>query len=746
MIAKVAVSAATYWIDKPYDYLVPQEMRDKISAGMRVFVPFARGNRKAEGLVLALSEKSEYEQLKPILKLLDTAPVLDEEQIRLALFLRERFFCTVYDAVKTILPAGLWFDDSGKKRVNEKTIEMARLAIPAEDAVALAEGKRRRSPNQAELLDMLCSFEALPSRDLLNFCAASRSSLKALCTAGVVELYRKEVFRRPGRGHGDILGLPVLNEEQHRVYMALDELARTGKAAAALLQGVTGSGKTSVYIHLSNSQLQRGKSAVLLVPEISLTPQMLETFSLYFGDEIAILHSSLSPGERYDEWKRIKSGKAHVAIGTRSAVFAPAENLGLIIIDEEQEESYKSENSPRYNTHDVAKYRCARAEAMLLLGSATPDIVSRYHAQTGRYNYFRLDKRYNEQKLPYVNIVDMKRELRRGNSGNISSFLCDELSRNIEQGEQSILFLNRRGANKLITCSACGYTFKCPRCSVSLTYHSRNERLICHYCGYSRPKSSRCPDCDGNLVYIGAGTQMIVEELHDLFPNVEIMRVDTDSVAPLGSHQELFDRFRDENIPIMVGTQMVTKGLNFENVTLVGVLSADQSLYSGSYKASERTFSLITQVVGRSGRGNKPGRAVIQSFTPENETVLQAAKQDYDEFYNSEIELRKLHSLPPFTDIFTVTASGLEEELVHGASCYVRSFFDVKLAGRSDCIVFGPTPPAVVKLNNRYRYLVNINCKNSREIRALISQIITECSMDKRFRGVSFFADYSPQD
>lgn len=746
MVAKIAVAAATYWIDKPYDYLVPEEMRDRIDVGMRVYVPFARGNRKCEGVVLALSDKSEHGQLKPVLKLLDEKAVLLPWQIKLALFMRERFFCTVYDAVKAILPAGLWFDQEGRKRVNDKMVEMVRLTIPAEDAANLADSKRRRAPLQAELLDMLCSFEALPSKELLNFCGASRPSLKALCDAGCVELYFREVFRRPQIAPSEIVPLPVLNDEQRKVFEDINAMTDSGKACAALLQGVTGSGKTSVYIHLIHEQLKKGRSSILLVPEIALTPQMLYTFSSHFGDEIAVLHSSLSSGERYDEWKRLKNGRAHIAIGTRSAIFAPLEAPGIIIIDEEQEESYKSENSPRYNTRDIAKYICARSNSLLLMGSATPDIVSRYYAEKGRYSYFRLDKRYNEMQLPDVRIVDMKRELRQGNGGQISSFLSQELEENIKRGEQSILFLNRRGTNKLINCSACGYTYKCPRCSVSLTYHSLNERLMCHYCGYSRRRDDSCPDCGGTLIYVGAGTQLVVEELNELFPGIPVLRLDTDSVTPLGSHEELFERFRREKIPIMVGTQMVTKGLNFENVTLVGVISADQSLYSGSYKAAERSFSLITQVIGRSGRGEKPGRAVIQTYTPENETILQASRQNYDEFYQSEIELRRLHGLPPYTDIFTITASGTDEELVQGVCRYIKSFFDIKLAGRNDCMVFGPTPPPVVKINNRFRYKVNINCINSREIRGLISQILVECSTDKRFKGVSVFADYDPLD
>ena len=744
-IAKIAVSAATYWIDRPYDYLVPEDMAEKAVPGARVYVPFARGNRRSEGIILALTEHSEYQSLKSILAVLDETPALTEEQLKLALFMRDRFFCTVYDAVKAILPAGFWFKDDGTRRVNDKTVEMARLSIPSEDASVLSDSKRRRSPQQANLLDMLCSFQALPSADLLRHTGASRQSLKALCQQELIELYRREVYRRPSVHLGETEPLPVLNEEQQRAFEGISRLALSGKAGAALLFGVTGSGKTSVYMHLIRQQLDRGSSAILLVPEIALTPQMIQTFSARFGDQVAVMHSSLSTGERYDEWKRIKCGKARVVIGTRSAVFAPAENLGLVIIDEEQEETYKSENSPRYNARDIAKYRCARAGCLLLLGSATPDIVSRYNAQTGRYAFFSLPTRYSDVGLPSVRIVDMKRELRGGNGGNISSFLKEELQTNIDRGEQSILFLNRRGANKLISCGECGYTYKCPRCSVSLTYHSFNRRLMCHYCGYSRRMDQVCPDCGGILNFVGAGTQLVEEELKELFPDTKVMRVDADTVTPAGSHELLFQQFREENIPIMVGTQMVTKGLNFENVTLVGVISADQSLYAGDYRAGERTFSLITQVVGRSGRGEKPGRAVIQTFTPENETIRQAASQDYEAFYASELELRRIQGTPPFRELLAVTASGQDEDSVVRACRFVKQHLEQSPLAR-ELNVLGPTPLPVVKVNNRYRYRVNVSCMATGQVRNLIAQVVIECCMDKRFKGVSVFADNDPPD
>ena len=743
IIAKIAVAAATFWIDRPYDYLVPEEFAAKIQPGMRVTVPFSRGNRQTEGIVLALGNASKYDSPKPVTALLDHAPVLTEEQLRLALFMRERFFCTVFDAVKAILPAGLWFQSDGKRRVNDKTVEMARLALPAEDAADAADRIRRRSPQQAALLDMLCSFEALPSRELLLHCGATRTSLKALCTKELITLYQREVYRRPELPPEELRGLPTLNDEQEAAFRGLQELADSGKPACALLQGVTGSGKTSVYIHLIRRQLDQGKSAILLVPEIALTPQMLRTFSGHFGDEVAVLHSSLSVGERYDEWKRIKTGKAHLVIGTRSAVFAPTENLGVCIIDEEQEETYRSENAPRYHARDIAKYRCSKSGCLLVLGSATPELVSRYQADIGKYAYFRLDTRYNAQELPEVQIVDMKRELRGGNGGCISSVLAQELQKNLDAGEQSILFLNRRGTNKLISCGDCGFTYKCPRCSVSLTYHSLNRRLLCHYCGYSRRVDDNCPECGGRLKYVGAGTQLVVEELNQLFPGRQVLRMDTDSVAPVGSHAALFDQFRKENIPFLVGTQMVTKGLNFENVTLVGVLSADQSLYAGDYRAGERTFSLITQVVGRSGRGSKPGRALIQSFTPENETIVQAARQDYEAFYRSELELRRLQHTPPFADLLAVTVSGVDEEQVVRCARFVRSRLE-QLIGLDRAGFLGPTPLSVVKVNNRFRYRVHISCRADATIRAFVAQVVIACNTDKAFRGISVFAENDP--
>lgn len=745
-IAKLAVSTATYWIDKPYDYLIPEKLLGTVQPGMRVLVPFSRGNRRCEAIVLDLVPKSPYSELKAIDRVLDDKPVLTKEQLKLALWMHDRYFCTVYDAVKAILPAGLWFSADGKRKANDKTCEMLSLTAPAEDIFEIAQGKRRKAPQQAAILELLCQTGRVSASEVLSFTGASRQSLKALINAELVSSEHEEVFRRPDKWEGETLPLPILNDEQKTAFDGLSRLSDKNTACAALLYGVTGSGKTSVYIHLIDKTLKSGKAAILLVPEIALTPQMLRTFSSYFGDEVAVLHSSLSVGERYDEWKRVKSGAAKLVIGTRSAVFAPCEELGLIIIDEEQEDSYKSESSPRYHAREIAKYRCVSSGVMLLLGSATPDVESMYAANQGKYSLFRLHERYNEMRLPSVRIVDMRRELKRGKGGNLSLELQNELSENISRGEQSILFINRRGANKLITCPDCGFIYKCPNCSVSLTYHSSKRKLMCHYCGYTRPPDNACPDCGGLLSFIGAGTQLIEDELSALYPDVEILRMDTDTVKEAGSHEALLKRFEKKKIPIMVGTQMVTKGLNFDNVTLIGVLSADQSLYCGDYRSGERTFSLITQVVGRCGRGKKPGRAIIQTFTPENEVIKQAAAQDYDSFFETELRLRSFQDTPPYSDIISITASGVEEGTVIRCCADIRNMLFNSVRGRGDVRILGPAPLSVVKVNNRYRYRININCKADARIRQIVSAILIKCNTSGAYKGVSIYADNNPTD
>ena len=818
--AKIALAAATYAIDRPYSYLVPAELEQRLQPGMRVIVPFGAGNRRCDGIVLAVSPRTDERKLKPILTVLDDEPVLDAEGIRLALWIREQYFCTVYEAVRIMLPAGLWYslqdtwricdgvdkerayDAAGKsgiarslldilyanhgaveigrirdalgtrdpnpalklladqgiialetsasRGVGDKTEQVASLAIPPEEALALVEPKRKRSPLRYAVVELLAGIGCASSKEICYFTGASPATLRAMEKGGLLTLERREVLRRVQTQEVEPAGPVELNEEQQLAYDGLEEMAMSGNASAALLYGVTGSGKTQVYLKLIHRVLREGRTAMVLVPEIALTPQLLSIFSSHFGDDVAVLHSNLRAGERYDEWKRVKTGRAHVVLGTRSAVFAPLQNIGLIVLDEEQEHSYKSEQVPRYHARDVAKYRCAHSNALLLLGSATPSVESMFMAKKGSYRLFTLNRRYNERALPKVFISDMKRELRAGNATDISALLRMELEDNLSRGEQSILLLNRRGASRMISCGECGQVPACPRCSVYLTYHSANRRLMCHHCGHSEPVPHECPACGGQMSYIGTGTQKVQQELEEMFPGVEVMRMDADTVSASNSHEKMFSRFEKKKSPILVGTQMVAKGLDFENVTLVGVIAADLSLYVDDFRAGERTFSLITQAVGRAGRGQKNGRAVIQTWTPENEVITCAAAQDYDSFYEQEIAMRRVRGCPPFNDLFVLTASGPDEHAVLRACLRLRRALESALEQEPykgmEYQVLGPAPAAVTKVNNRYRYRVTVSGKNDKKLRELIAHLVRSAQQDKENRGISVFADVNPLD
>lgn len=813
-VARVAVSAASFHIDKLYDYVVPQAMRDAAAPGMRVSVPFSKGNRHVEGIIMEMTESSDYLKLKPIDALLDASPVLTENQLKLAKWIKVRFFCTVFDAVKAMLPAGLWFREehicsiadgidkdkayaaaegdpmaenlldciyagggkadlnalrasfgekgsnalkeleqagiirsglSGKRKAKDKTVSVARLTISAEEALEIAESKQRSAAQQSAVLKLLAEIGEADAKEICYFTGASMQSVRALEKRGYIELESREVFRIPNYEGTEVTPIRELNEQQSEVYEGLKEMLEEEKASAALLYGVTGSGKTAVYIKLIACAIEMGRQAIVMVPEIALTPQLMATFRGHFGERVAVLHSSLSIGERYDEWKRIKSGLVDVVVGTRSAVFAPVERLGLLIMDEEQEYTYKSENNPRYHARDVAKFICVQENALLLLGSATPSVESMYGAKSGRYKLFRMDKRYNQKELPGVIIADMKAELRSGNGGALSSTLCAELEKNFRAGEQSILFINRRGSSAAVTCTECGNTFQCPSCSANLTYHSANNRLMCHYCGYSRAVDKDCPECGSKLQFIGQGTQRVEEELKLLYPGLEVMRMDTDTVTASRSHEVMLAEFVNKKIPVLIGTQMVAKGLNLENVTLVGVISPDQMLWSGDYRAQERTFNLITQVVGRSGRGNKAGRAVIQTLTPDNEVIRYAAAQNYDSFYRGEIELRKILNLPPFAELYSIMVSGMDEARVLRCCSELKEAL-AKSVTMEGAQILGPASAHILKVNNRYRYRVYLRCPPGKEARALIAAAIKRYSSDKRFKGVSVFGDIDPMD
>ena len=745
VVAKIAVSAAAYAIDKPYDYIIPEKLIGAAVIGMRALVPFGAGNRKVEGAILSIRPDSGRKNLKAIESLIDDAPVLTEENIRLALWMSDRFFCTVFEALRAMLPAGMWYKE-GLRPMGGKTLTTAVLNIGHEEALALAGQKKLSAPRQASVLSMLAYSGSMTVKEICACTGASHDTVKALEKLGILSLTQIEAPRRPNIEIEKNPEPITLTDQQSEVYDRILPLIDSGKPDAALLYGVTGSGKTLVYMKLIEEVTTRGKTAIVLVPEISLTPQVMSLFASYFGDAVAVLHSALGAGERYDEWKRIRSGSVRVVVGTRSAVFAPVENLGLIVIDEEQEHTYKSEGSPRYHAREVAKYRVTHAGALLLLSSATPSVESMFCAKSGKYKLFRIENRYNEKDLPGVYIADMKKELKSGAAGLIGTVLRRELEQNFSSGQQSILFINRRGTNPLVTCGQCGFTFTCDRCSVSMTYHSAGGRLLCHYCGLSMFLPEGCPDCGGKLKFIGAGTQKVEAELRELYPGIGIIRMDADAVSRMNSHSSILSRFRDGGASVLLGTQMVTKGLDFENVTLVGVLSADMSLYLCDYRAHEKTFSLITQVIGRSGRGEKPGRAVIQTFSPGHEVIRLASKQDYDGFYEREIIIRSVLASPPVRNLFTLTASGADEAAVHSACVNIKAALEGYFRQSADAKLFGPAPAPVPKVNNRYRYRLLLSCENTKRTRETIAHTIREFSKNKQSRGVAVHADADAYD
>lgn len=816
MIAKIAVSNAVYAMDKPYDYRVAADT--SLLPGMRVRVPFGRGNRMVEGMVLSL-EPGDADGLKTVSSPLDDAPVLSERELRLAAFLRERYFCTFYDAIKVILPAGLWLaereiyslqtlpddwresiarkkeaavvidalldlggqaDEPALMRVipdrerreellkylinkkylrantellhknADRTEKMIELASSPEEALSYAAQKRHSAPMQAAALELLATVGTVSAKELCYFTGASTQTLSRLEQLGYLNIFRQEVLRKsriqPYEGDTTF----ALSASQQNVFDELSGRLGLEKPGVALLYGVTGSGKTAVYIHLIRACLAQGRSAILLVPEIALTPQLLSLFSACFGEQIAVLHSSLRVGERYDEWKRIRRGEATVVIGTRSAVFAPAKNLGLLVVDEEQEHTYKSENAPRYSAREVAIYRGAREHALTLLGSATPSVESMYRAKAGVYSLHTLPARFNGRDLPEVAMVDMKQELKNGNGSSVSTVLSEAIRVRMEKHEKTILLLNRRGASRLTVCVDCGHVAACPRCSVNLTYHAANRRLMCHYCGYSEPARELCPECGGHIKQLGCGTQRVQQDLQTLFPKVEILRMDADTVTPTNPHEKILSRFAGEDIPVLVGTQMVAKGLNFEDVTLVGVIDADMSLYVDNFRASETTFSLLTQVIGRSGRGSKQGCALIQTMTPQNSVLQLAARQDYDAFYEQEIVLRQARNCPPFYDLLQIGFSGFPERQVLAAAAAFRDRFAALLATEPyrdlKVLLLGPAPASVSKINNRYRYRLSLSCENSRPVRMLLSWLLREFSRDSKNRDVTVFVDVNPYD
>lgn len=737
LIATVAVENTFFSALSDYDYYIPDELKETITEGTRVKVPFGKGNALRKGVVIKIFEAINT-GLKEIKAVDKNASVLDREMVELALWLKERCFCTTYDCLRQMLPRGI-------DKVGSKSEKMMRLADDN------AEITQRLTPKQQSVVNLLSDVGAAEVNEICEFCSVGKSVLDNLVKYGICEYYKKEVFRNPYGNADSLVDRKdiVLSAEQEKAFSTYSDMLKNG-GGTGLLYGVTGSGKTQVYLKLIDEAVDMGKDVIVMVPEISLTPQALSIFHKRYGKKVAVFHSGLSLGERNDEYKRADCGEAKIVIGTRSAVFAPLHNLGLIVIDEEQEHTYKSERTPKYNAADAANFRCKYNKALLLLTSATPSVESYSAAVNGKYKLCELNERYGKSTLPQVITVDMKAEIKGGNKTPVSNTLKNLLEETLEKKKQAILLINRRGYNTFIACNDCGHVITCPNCSISLTYHSYNNSLMCHYCGYSKPLDNVCTECGSkNIRYSGYGTQRIEDEIERLFPQARIIRMDADTTSAKFSHQRIFDAFSNGEYDILIGTQMVAKGLDFPNVELVGVVNADNSLYDENYTANERSFDLITQVVGRSGRRNASGKAVIQTINPNNEIIEFASRQDYKAFYESEINLRKLLTYPPFCDIYSVSFTSEDEN--KSALC-AKEFFDIfvelnKTEYKNEkFIVLGPSPAKISKISNNYRHRLAIKCKNSKSVRRMLNDILQKIAKMKEYKEVTVGIDLNPYD
>lgn len=810
LIIQVALDAAAFGYDLLYSYTAYAEWAEQIVPGMRVAVPFGKGNRRRLAMVLRIAREPAEEgiSLKPVVALLDQEPVLTEELLMLVNWLHEHTFCTWYDAVRAVLPGGLQIrleerylpleppigvdltekessllrmmqsaktqrerdilvqEDSsgdtekqkilaslvqkgclltvseGKQLVGDSTKKMVRLS----QAFLENEAIFSPTPKQAQAVRVLQEHEALSVKECAYFAGVGETVVQNLVKAGIAEFYEAELLRVPRDAQATIdPSDTVLSAEQQSAYDAVAAEILARKAAAFLLYGVTGSGKTAVFEQLIALTLKQNRGVLLLIPEISLTPQVVQYFQSRFGNRVALIHSGLSLAQRLDTDKLIRRGEVQIVIGTRSAVFAPLPDIGLIILDEEGEHSYKSEQSPRYHAAEVAKARAKYHNAALVLASATPSLESRYFAERGVYRLLRMTKRYNQAPLPAVTIVDMNEERANGNGSPFAMALSEALYENWQRGEQSILLLNRRGYHTLLQCTKCYEPVYCPNCTVPMTYHKTNGSLLCHYCGHVQPPVTVCPKCGNDrLRQMGFGTQKLEEELQALLPDAKILRMDADTTMTRTAYETGFRAFANHEYDILCGTQMIGKGLDFPNVTLVGVVSVDKALFAGDFRSYERTFSLVTQVVGRGGRGKSRGRAILQTYMPDHYVLNLAAEQDYDRFYSEELSLRRALMFPPVCDLCVIGFSGIWEEQVKAASERFVALLAETVRQqnfRMPLRVLGPVEAGYGRLNGKYRRRVLLKCKNTAEMRAFIRSLLEQAYADKAFAKVSLFAD-----
>ncbi|MCA1053460.1 primosomal protein N' [Rossellomorea aquimaris] len=801
-VASVIVDVPAMQTDRTYDYLVPDEWLGSISPGMRVAVPF--GPRKIQGFVMELKEKGEVSKLKPIHEPMDLVPVLNEELLSLGNWLTEKTLSFKISAFQAMLPAAMkakyekyfqlettaehvdlpeslipffkkgsevpWkvIEQAGllpviqplvnkgiidviykvKAKGNKKTVRHLKLNVSGTRLQEVIEGLPPQANKQKEVLQYMNSLgdpgKAFLTNELIEGAETTSSTIKALVKKGILIEKSVEVYRDPFENRVFEKTTPLtLTDQQREAILPILETIEDTLHRTFLLYGVTGSGKTEIYLQSIQRVLEKGKEAIVLVPEISLTPQMVHRFKGRFGNDVAVLHSGLSVGEKYDEWRKIQRKEVKVVVGARSAIFAPFENLGIIIIDEEHETSYKQEENPRYHARDVAVKRAETHRCPVILGSATPSLESFARASKGVYHLLTLNKRMNDGDLPAVSIVDMREELRSGNRSMFSQELFDKLQTRIEKGEQTVLFLNRRGHSSFIMCRDCGFVVQCPNCDISLTYHRFSNGMKCHYCGYEEHVPNTCPECESEHIrYFGTGTQKVEEELNKLLPGARIIRMDVDTTSRKGSHEKLLNAFGEGKADILLGTQMIAKGLDFPNITLVGVLSADTMLHLPDFRAAEKTFQLLTQVSGRAGRHKLPGEVVIQTYTPEHYSIELASEHDYDRFYSQEMMMRKMGNYPPFYYITLITLS--HEDLMQVVSIAERLSGFIRSRLSQSTIILGPSASPIPRIKNRYRYQCLIKYKREPNLASTLKTVLDQFQQQYASQGLSISIDVNP--
>ncbi|HHW54190.1 MAG: primosomal protein N' [bacterium] len=724
--------------DKIFHYRIPARLQGSLGPGDQVLVPFQ--NRLLKGYVVSLLEKPEVSRVKDIIKNLYPG-LISEERMRLAAWLALRYNCRLIEAIRCVLPPG------GGRKIRSRRRQLVRLQGTKEEIEEAARELERRAPRQAQLLCHLLQLDRpLPAPELVAAVGCSSAPLKALAEKGLVRILEEDNLPGPSRSEGEVFVSPPpqrLMPEQEEACRAIIESLEKGEFVPYLLHGVTGSGKTEVYLQVIAKNLAYGRGAVVLVPEISLTPQMVARFRHRFGDRVALLHSRLSPGERYEEWWRIQRGEAPIVIGPRSAIFAPVPNLGLIIMDEEHDESYKQEESPRYQTREVAEFRAREGKAVLILGSATPAVESYYRGQKGSYRLLELNNRVDGREMPEMELVDMRLELEAGNRSIFSRSLQMRLKEVLEAREQAILFLNRRGYANFILCRQCGYVALCPHCDVSLTYHGQGERLVCHYCYYQEDVPRSCPACNSPYIrHFGLGTERVEREVQRLFPGARTLRMDMDTTRRKDAHGRILAAFARGEADILIGTQMVAKGIDIPRVTLVGVISADTSLNFPDFRAGERTFQLITQVAGRAGRGEKRGKVVIQTYNPDHYSIQAACHHDYRAFYQREIENRKALAYPPFSQLVSIVVSAADE----GQAARVAAQLARKLRAElpSSCRLYGPGPAVLARVRGRYRYQIVVKGTGLFALAGFWTSLRRDFELGPGREGIGFSFDIAP--